>query len=77
MPNPGLKRKGLRIQFLGLFIILVDAVFAFFLFRGELGERYLDSVYFPVLMVGVIAFVACMIAGDSVLRRNERQVSKH
>ena len=77
MPNPRLKRKGLRIQFLGLFIILADAVFAFFLFRGDLGDRYLDSVYFPVLMVAVIAFAACMIAGGSVVRRNEAQGSKH
>lgn len=77
MPNPGSKRKGLRIQFLGLFIILADAVFAYFLFRGDLGDRYLDSVYFPVLMVAVIAFAACMIAGNSVVRRDEAQVSKH
>jgi hypothetical protein len=72
MPNPRLKRQGLSIQFLGLFIILADAVFAFFLFRGDLGDRYLESVYFPVLMVAVIAFAACMIAGGSVVRRNER-----
>ena len=72
MPNPGLNRLGLRIQFLGLFILLGDAVFAFFLFRGDLGDRYLESVYFPVLMVAVIAFTACMIAAGSVVRRTER-----
>lgn len=30
MPNPTFKRMGWRIQFLGLFILLADAVFAFF-----------------------------------------------
>jgi hypothetical protein len=69
MPNPKLKRKGLRIQFLGLFILLADAVFGFFLFRGDLGDRYLESVYFPILMTAVIAFATCMVWGGSVIKR--------
>lgn len=69
MPNPKLKRKGLRIQFLGLFILLADAVFGLFLFRGDLGDRYLESVYFPALMTAVIAFAACMVWGGSVTKR--------
>jgi len=66
-----LKRKGSRIQFLGLFILLADAVFAFLLFRSDLGGRYLESVYFPALMTGVIAFAACMVWGGSVIKPGE------
>jgi hypothetical protein len=73
MPNPKLKRKGLRIQFLGLFILLADAVFGLFLFRGDVGDRYLESVYFPVLMTAVIAFAACMVWGGSVIKRARSQ----
>ena len=72
-PNPILKRKGLRIQFLGLFILLADAIFAFFLFRGDLGDRYLESVYFPILMTAVIAFATCMVWGGSVMKRGRFQ----
>lgn len=73
MPNPKLKCKGLRIQFLGLFILLADAIFGLFLFQGDLGDRYLEPVYFPVLMTAVIAFAACMAWGGSVIKRSRSQ----
>jgi hypothetical protein len=72
MLNQKLKRTGQRLQFVGLFILLADAIFAFCLFRGDLGDRYLKSVYFRVLITAVIAFAACLIWGGSRLkiRRN-------
>jgi len=71
MTNPTFKRKGRRIQFIGLFIILADAVFGFFMFRGDLGDRHLASVFFPILMAAVVAFAACMIWGGTVVSRRE------
>jgi len=67
MPNRQVKRDGVRIQFVGLFILMADAVFAFFLFRGVFGDRYLESVHFPILMTAVIAFAGCMVWGGSVI----------
>ena len=54
MPNPNLKRKGRWIQSFGLLIILADAVFGFFMFRGDLGDRCLESVFFPILIAAVV-----------------------
>ena len=54
MPNPNLKRKGRWIQSFGLLSILADAVFGCFMFRGDLGDRYLESVFFPILIAAVV-----------------------
>jgi hypothetical protein len=73
MPNPNLKRKGRWIQSLGLLIILADAVFGFLMFRGDLGDRYLESIFFPILIAAVIAFAAFMVWGGILVRCSEVQ----
>ena len=73
MPNPNLKRKGRWIQSFGLLIILADAVFGFFMFRGDLGDRYLESVFFPILIAAVVAFASFMAWGGILVRRSEVQ----
>ena len=73
MPNPDLKRKGHWIQSFGLLIILADAVFGCFMFRGDLGDRYLESVFFPLLIAAVVAFVSFMVWGAILVRRSEVQ----
>jgi hypothetical protein len=70
MPNPNLKRKGHWIQSLGLLVILADAEFGLFLFRGDLGGRYLESVLFPILIGAVVAFAAFMLWGGTLVRRS-------
>jgi hypothetical protein len=65
MPNPNLKRKGRRIQSFGLLIILADTAFGRFMFRGDLGDRYLESVFFPILIAAVVAFASFMAWGAS------------
>ena len=73
MPNPNLKRKGRWIQSFGLLIILADAVFGFFMFRGDLGGRYLESVFFPILIAAVVAFASFMVWGGTLVRRSDVQ----
>ena len=73
MPNPNLKRKGRSIQSFGLLIILADAVFGFFMFRGDLGHDYLESVLFPILIAAVVAFASFMVWGSTLVRRSEAQ----
>jgi len=73
MPNPNLKRKGRWIQSLGLLFILADALFGFFMFRGDLGERCLESVFFPILIAAVVAFASFMVWGGTLLRRSDVQ----
>ena len=51
--------------------MLADAVFGFFMFRGDLGDRHLASVFFPILMASVVAFAACMIWGGTLISRSE------
>jgi hypothetical protein len=71
MPNPNLKRKGRWIQSFGLLIILADAVLGCFLFRGDLGDRYLESVFFPILIAAVVAFASFMVWGGTLVRRSD------
>ena len=52
---------------------LADAVFGFFMFRGDLGDRYLESVFFPILIVAVGAFASFMIWGGTLVRRSDVQ----
>jgi hypothetical protein len=73
MPNPNLKRKGRWIQSLGLLFILADALFGFFMFRGDLGERCLESVFFPILIAAVVAFASFMVWGGTLVRRSDVQ----
>ena len=73
MPNPNLKRKGRWIQSFGLLIILADAVFGCFVFRGELGDRYLESVFFPILIAAVVAFASFMVWSGTLVRRSDVQ----
>ena len=73
MPNPNLKRKGRWIQSFGLLIILADAVFGFFIFQGDLGDRCLESVFFPILIAAVVAFASFMIWGGTLVRRSDVQ----
>ena len=73
MPNPNLKRKGRWIQSFGLLIILADAVFGFFMFRGDLGDRLLESVLFPILIAAVVAFASFMVWGGTLVRRSDVQ----
>ena len=73
MPNPNLKRKGRWIQSFGLLIILADAVFGFFMFRGDLGDRCLESVFFPILIAAVVAFASFMVWGGILVRRYDVQ----
>ena len=71
MTNPNLKRKGRWIQSFGLLIILADAVFGFFMFRGNLGGRYLESVFFPILIAAVVALVSFMVWGGTLVGRSD------
>ena len=73
MTNPNLKRKGRWIQSFGLLIILADAMFGFLIFRGDLGDRYLESVFFPILIAAVVAFASFMIWGGTLVRRSDVQ----
>jgi hypothetical protein len=73
MPNPNLKRKGRWIQSFGLLIILANAVFGFFMFRGDLGDGYLESVFFPILIAAVVAFASFMGWGGTLVRRSDVQ----
>jgi hypothetical protein len=73
MPNPNLKRKGRWIQSFGLLIVLADAVFGFFMFRGDLGDRYLESVFFPILIAAVVAFASSMVWGGTLVRGSDLQ----
>ena len=73
MPNRNLKRKGRCIESFGLLIILADAVFGFFMFRGDLGDRCLESVFFPILIAAVVAFASFMVWGGTLLRRSDVQ----
>jgi hypothetical protein len=73
MPNPNLKCEGRWIQSFGLLIILADAVFGFFMFRGDLGDRYLEWVFFPILIAAVVAFASFMVWGGTLVRRSELQ----
>ncbi|PWU10639.1 MAG: hypothetical protein C5B50_25100 [Verrucomicrobia bacterium] len=73
MPNPNLKRKGHWIQSVGLLIILADAMFGFFMFRGDLGDRFLGSVFFPILIAAVVAFASFMVWGGALVRRGAVQ----
>jgi hypothetical protein len=73
MPNPNLKRKGRWIQSFGLLIILADGVFGFFMFRGDLGDRGLESVFFPILIAAVIAFASFMVWGGTLVGRSDVQ----
>jgi hypothetical protein len=73
MPNPNLRRKGRWIESFGLLIILADAVFGFFMFRGNLGDRCLESVFFPILIAAVVAFVSFMVWGGTLVRRSDVQ----
>ena len=73
MTNPNLKRKGRWIQSFGLLIILADAMFGFLMFRGDLRDRYLESVFFPILIAAVVAFASFMIWGGTLVRRSDVQ----
>lgn len=73
MESPNLKRKGRWIQSFGLLIILADAAFGFLMFQGYLGDRYLESVFFPFLIASVAVFAACMAWGGILVKRSEAQ----
>ena len=71
MPNPNLKHKGRWIECFGLLIILGDAVFGFFMFRGDLGDRCLEPVFFPILIAAVVALVSFMVWGGTLVGRSD------
>jgi hypothetical protein len=62
MSNPRLKSKGLGIQLVGVFI-LAGGTRGFFIFEGDLG-----FLYFPGLIVAVIAFAVCLFWGGSLVK---------
>jgi hypothetical protein len=43
------------------------------MFRGDLGDRYLESVFFPILITAVVAFASFMIWGGTLVRRSDVQ----
>jgi hypothetical protein len=71
MPNPNLKRTGRWIQSFGLLIILADSIFGFFMFRGDLGDRYLELVFFPILIAAVLVFAFLMNWGGTLVRGSD------